>query len=78
MSGDFKVNKTTPKRATGVLRGPHLEEEAKAGPAVLAAGSKVPSKLEHDRIGSLGQTPKKTTWSFRHGGEVVKTGISNV
>ena len=40
VSGDFKANKTTPKRATGVLRGPHLEEEARAGPAVWAAGSK--------------------------------------
>ena len=59
VSGDFKANKTTPKRATGVLRGPHLEEEAKAGPAVLAAGSKVPSKLEHDRIGSLGRRLKR-------------------
>ena len=72
VSGDFKANKTTPKRATGVLRGPHLEEEARAGPAVWAAGSKIPSKLEHDRKGSLGLTPKKTTWSFRHGEEVVK------
>ena len=59
VSGNFKANKTTPRRATGVLRGPHLEEEARAGPAVWAAGSKIPSKLEHGRKESLGLTPKR-------------------
>ena len=49
MSGDFKANKTTPKRATGVIRSPKLKEETRARPAVWAAGSKIPSKLEQDR-----------------------------